>query len=183
MFITSKYVFFCVPQKTGQSAPAFGPEEAKAAAEVHRRIAQEIGVPVKLAGQKRKGSDEGEASPTSASASVSPPPAGAESPKAKKARVDAPAAVSPPPQLPQAHPVEVHSYIFFSKKYQCLIQESRFSVWGGSVCFFCPIFFFQHDQGRHWEHSELVCFFFCGAKKNNINGAAGEKFFGYGVNV
>ena len=50
---------------------------------------------------------------------------------------------------------------------------------GGVSLFFCPNFFFSMTR----EHSELYIFFFCGAKKTKKNGAAGENFFGYGVNV
>ena len=50
---------------------------------------------------------------------------------------------------------------------------------GGVSLFFCPNFFFSTTR----EHSELYIFFFAEQKKTKKNGAAGEKFFEYGVNV
>ena len=59
---------------------------------------------------------------------------------------------------------------FFFTLRQCLIQEFRFQDWGVS-CFCAQKFFSPADQG-HWE-----LYFFCGAKKNQTNGAAGKKKF------
>ena len=63
---------------------------------------------------------------------------------------------------------------FFFTLRQCLIQGFRFQDRGVS-CFCAQKFFSTADQGR-WEHRELY-FFFLRSKKNQTNGAAGEKKF------
>ena len=74
------------------------------------------------------------------------------------------------------------SLFFFSLSSSVLSRNPDFKFGGGQFVFL-PKFFFQHDHGRHWELVNCIFFFAKQKKKNNMNGAAGENFFGYGVNV
>ena len=68
---------------------------------------------------------------------------------------------------------------FFSNFTRSVLSRNPdFKFGGGQFVFFCPNFFFSTTR----EHSELYIFFLR-SKKKQKNGAAGEKFFGYGINV
>ena len=62
---------------------------------------------------------------------------------------------------------------FFSPCASVLSRDSDFKI--GVSCFCAQKFFSTADQG-HWEHRELY-FFLRSKKKNQTNGAAGEKKF------